>query len=131
MNLLIDNQDNTEAIARCSYLAGLLDGDGCIYANKRSRSTRGKVNGKSYETFMYFLTVEISMCSYDAMKKIHEWFGGTLTVQKSRTGRPYYHWRVWNDAAVEVLKLIYPYLIIKKKQAALAFKFREVIKRLS
>ena len=43
--------------------------------------------------------------------------------------RPFWVWRIYNDAALNILKLVYPYLIVKKREAALLFKFAEVKKQ--
>jgi len=116
--------DNPEVIGRNAYLAGLIDGEGCIYAVKRGRTLPGRP-----ERFTYCLTLEMAMCSKETIFWVAENFGGRVCVQKSRTNRPYYHWRITNDSAVEVLKKVYPFMVTKKQQAALAFKFREVIKQ--
>lgn len=116
---LLGHQDNSEAVGKNAYLAGLLDGEGCIYV----QTYFGKQPGKKY-----CLYLELSMCSEPTIRWVHKNFGG-----RCRTAKPYgtrkkvqYHWRVANDHAIEVLKLVFPYLITKKRQAALAFKFRKV-----
>jgi hypothetical protein len=116
---LLDNQDNSEAVGRNAYLAGLVDGEGCIYV----QTYYGRQPGKKY-----CLYLELSMCSEPTIQWVQKRFGG-----RYRTAKPYgvrkrvqYHWRVSNDLAIDILKLIYPYLITKKRQAALAFKFRKV-----
>jgi hypothetical protein len=119
----LSNGDNSEAIAKRAYLAGLIDGDGSICVSVHDRNTR---KGPSRR---YALTIELAMCSEPVIRWVAENFGGNIRSQRSRTNRKYWHWRLFNDTAVEVLKLVYPYLVEKKRQAALAFKFRELLKQ--
>src|SRR5215472_16338055 len=112
-------RDNTEATI--AYFAGLFDGEGsvCTYTYK------GREPGRKYTAWL-----EVCMCSEQTVKWIQEHFGGNISVRHPKAHhtwkRPQWHWRVFGDAAVEVLKNIYPFLITKKRQAALFFKFREV-----
>lgn len=40
-----------------------------------------------------------------------------------------WRWYVMNEAVLGMLKVVFPYLKTKKRQSALAFKFREVMKQ--
>src|SRR5215472_1920853 len=115
-------RDNSEATV--AYVAGLFDGEGsvCTYTYK------GKEPGRKYAAWL-----EVCMCSEETVHWIKEHFGGSISVRKPKPHhswkREQWHWKIPGDAAVAVLKMIYPFLITKKRQAALFFKFREVCKQ--
>lgn len=57
-------------------------------------------------------------------------FGGYLTkprISSKKSKRLSRDWKATNGTALEFLKLVYPFLRIKKRQAALAFKFRKMM----
>jgi len=110
-----------------SYIAGLVDGEGCIYIDKYKdkRNKSGNYN--------YCLRVSIANTFFGLM----EWLGNKLSKeyhnhvlnQKGKeyiNGRkPCYVWKICGTNAINFLKEIYPYLIIKKKQCEKAFEFSE------
>ena len=57
-------------------------------------------------------------------------FGGSVHLLKDgraeKKWKPVYHWVVTSMQALEVLKLVYPYLRLKKPQAEIAIKFLEI-----
>lgn len=79
------------------------------------------------------LRLAISMGDEKAIKWLHETYGGWLLCLPVdiRHGhrRPRFILRYETEAAFEILKILYPYLKVKKPQAALAFKFRELMKQ--
>lgn len=101
-----------------AYYAGIFDGEGTInvYINKK--------NGNAT---LYVAVGNTYMDLPVAMKKV---FGGYLTSSRLSTKsakRLSRDWKATNDTAIAFLKIVYPYLTIKKRQAALAFKARKIV----
>lgn len=105
-----------------AYLAGLIDGEGCIVITK-----------SVYErtpTPIYSLAVVVSSCDGDVLRYWAEKTG----CGKVRTGalehgnsRKSYVWWVSSRQAESLLRCVYPYLMLKREQADIAFKFTETI----
>jgi hypothetical protein len=105
-----------------AYFAGLFDGEGSIFIHKR-------LNSRNCPSWT--LVVALSMGDEAGVLALHGTFGGHFNTYGIAQGhnKPRFVWRTQNDAAVEILKALYPYLKVKKQQAALAFKFREIIRQ--
>lgn len=102
------------------YFAGLFDGEGTVTVNV-------KVGPKGGTGVLYIAVGSTDMGVTAEMKKL---FGGYLTtprISSKRSTRLSRDWKATNGTALEFLKLIYPFLRIKKRQAALAFKFRKIM----
>ena len=97
-----------------SYLAGLFDGDGCVFINNH----RSLPHGSKHE-----LTVSIGNNNKDVM----DWIICQLRyghVSKCRTA---YNWKCTKKKAIDFLTAIYPFSIIKRKEIELALRFIEYI----
>lgn len=105
-----------------AYLAGLFDGDGCIVIRKQKQ-------------YAYPGRIQHVMCAILTMsdKPILEFWvnkfgiGSVAKLKDKRARRSVYQWRLSAKNADSMLRIIYPYLMVKKDQADLAFKFRETI----
>ena len=100
------------------YLAGIVDGEGCIYVNKRKPHGRRKTTG-------YSVKVCVSITSYDLV----EWFIDNAKLssifhKKDPPGNRKPSWLcTWNASKAEwLLESILPHLVIKKRQAALGLE---------
>lgn len=89
-----------------AYIAGFIDGEGCI-----SLAKRGKYITPS---------LQISNTDYDIL----EWIGGFYGLKvydkiadRRPTRKPSYRLAVFGDKAIQILKDILPYLRVKKEQA--------------
>lgn len=113
-----------------AYLAGLFDGEGCICVsiNHYLPTTSGLSASR------YTVGITISMCNREVIEWIHQLFPGSRLVPIARKK----YNKNWQDAwavsfkeatGKSFLKLIYPWLRVKKEQAALLFKFLEVKKQ--
>ena len=100
-----------------AYIAGLLDGEGCI-----------KTTGKGY------LQIDIGNTYEDALQFVKSILGGYIYTIKAPMQvyqgaiihrKVYYRWVLCGKGAAEVLALLLPYLIIKKEQAVLGIKLTE------
>ena len=92
-----------------SYLAGIIDGEGTITTTKSSGSIGG-------------LTPLVSVANTD--KKLIDWLkeniGGNVTASqpKNKNWKLKYRWYLYSVLDVSIIiKMIFPYLIIKKKNA--------------
>lgn len=101
-----------------AYVAGFLDGEGCIYIN---------------DSTLYVITAQ---CNKEVLDKCKESFGGGvyehISEQKRQktNWRRSWQWRVWNKGAADLLEACLPYLIVKKEEAELALKFWKAEDRL-
>lgn len=98
-----------------AYAAGIVDGEGCIsfcYSHKKYQALLVEVTNTNEWLVRWFSFV----------------FGGRTYFQndKRRVGpkyKPIFRWIIRSTEALEFLKLIYPYLMLKKTQADIAIKF--------
>ena len=99
-----------------AYAAGLIDGEGCIYVVKETRS--------------YYAVVEVGMTA--KASSVLSWmkanYGGKIYVGRAATEK----WdeaRVWHlhgDNAAVVLRALMPHLILKREQARLAISVQDI-----
>ena len=97
--------------AQIAYIAGLLDGEGCIHA---SHSAKGR---------KYYTRTALSQANYGFVTGIQELVGlGKLCRgRKLPTGNETLRWQIHKQPEVrEFLAMIYPFLILKKPQASIA-----------
>ena len=104
--------------ARLAYLAGFFDGEGCI-AIIKGKNHLGNVQ--------YSLIVIVSNTSDYILHLYKLSFGGRIQKRKHKKPewRDCYVWELSSTRAYDFLKCVYPYLILKKAQADLAFEFQE------
>jgi len=100
-------------IPSLEYIAGLFDGEGCIMLSQ--------FRGNSYIQ----LRVNVNLTNETIPTILHECFGGSLMIVPPKgNNKQQWMWRAIGKYAGEFLRLIYPYLIIKKEQAELGIKFQ-------
>lgn len=100
-----------------AYLAGVLDGEGCININQMKRLAR---NGNIYHT----LYVTVGTTDNILPQLFHKTFGGSLMTRMVKGyDKPRYIWQVAARKAKKVLLELLPYLKLKKEQAELAIEF--------
>jgi len=103
-----------------AYMAGILDGEGCIYAGMVT------ADGKQYPS----VSITVKMTSYDLLVWIRDTFGGGLyeVNMKRITGRkPQWTWKLALPDTKWFLKLMIPLLRVKQRQARLALVLRHMI----
>jgi hypothetical protein len=103
-----------------AYIAGIIDGEGCITL---------KVNrvGASPEQRMGFYELEVQVSNTNQW--LIEWlffnFGGKIREEKKKDGcKQAWRWIIMARKAADFLKLIYPYLRLKHPQAELGLRFQ-------
>lgn len=104
-----------------AYVAGIIDGEGCVSLN---------INRRSDVTSGYVFVLKVSVAMTD--KEVPEWlkatFGGSLSTHlPAKTGyRIYYAWMLEAKQAANFLGVILPYLRVKTAQATLALEFQKL-----
>ena len=99
-----------------AYIAGFVDGEGCIYIKKP-----GKRN-------LHEIKLTVANTDKDVMDWIAVTVGcGKVRLRSRKPLKPYwkdqYDWSVTGSTAIRILSEIYPYLKCKKLQAEIAFKY--------
>src|ERR1051326_5573144 len=116
---------NTRAIL-LAYAAGVIDSDGSITI--ASDTWRVRVKGCSQT---YSENVSIGQCDSQALDLLVELFGGKLRVEKPRTEgrRAMFYWSATDKRAVKALTELLPYLRIKRRQAEIVLRLRDLKNR--
>jgi len=91
------------------YLAGLVDGEGCIRLHPSNKGKYRKYYPRLQVTNTYLPLLEMLVDSY----------GGAIHGPKfsKQATKPCYDWRITGDKAREILKSLVPLLIVKKEKA--------------
>src|SRR4030042_87280 len=101
-----------------AYLAGFFDGEGCVTI----------IKGKNHlGNVQYSLRVIVVNTNEYVLHLYKLSFGGRIQKRKYKKPewRDCYAWELGSTRAYDFLKCVYPYLILKKAQADLAFEFQE------
>lgn len=106
-----------------AYIAGLFDGEACIRVKKtqaykcQDRKTPG-----------YHASIHVHMVDEEAIKFVAETLGGWYYREKphSAQGRPLYRYGVSDAAAERILRLLLPYLRVKRAAAENVLRLREL-----
>ena len=100
-----------------TYLAGIVDGEGCIYISKQRRTV--------YQYYTLFMTV--ANTDPKLMLWIGEVFGGNIKPRKPCKSNKRNVWTslVASCEAEAIQRSIIPFMVGKRDQAELALKFRE------
>jgi len=102
-----------------AYVAGIIDGEGCIDISVRNRP------GHKYPD----MTLRVTVVSTDLWlcEMLRFGFGGNARQRVPERGHrlPQWDWRIERGKARDFLKLILPFLHLKKPQAELAITFQE------
>lgn len=109
-----------------AYLAGIVDGEGAVtIVELRSR-------GPGYEHYVGSLEItNTNLRLIDWVKVRIGHLIENITIDRRRTvkgQKPVYRLCFRNQRAEEVLRVIYPYLVIKARQAELVFELRSRIR---
>lgn len=107
------------------YLAGFIDGEGCIGIRKYKR--KGKQN------YYYSMQVDVCNTNYEIIDWIVKTFGGWMCTERHPKGNRAVQFKVQfgNNRAKLLLEKVSPYLKIKHSEALLAIEFQTNLKQLS
>ncbi len=96
------------------YLAGLMDGEGCV-TYKKYWSSKRKNRPKEY--YCWRIQLEIVMTDKDTIQWCCDTFGGNLCLKPRKNGyKMQYRWRRGFRDAYKIAKEIHPYAITKKEK---------------
>ena len=103
---------NTDA----AYVAGLIDGEGCIHIEK------------SRDTYRVRVTLGMSAPALPLLEEMKGRWGGVLYQMRPETSRwaTAWSWYVWGDKAVALIEYVLPYLRLKRRQAEVGLAVESV-----
>lgn len=104
------------------WLAGFFDGEGNVCIGRR------KVVSTKSVYWQYQLHVALSQKRQEPLQVVQEILGGTYFRYESK-GMTYYRWTLAAGKAVDALRKLLPYLIVKFEIASLGINFYEAYKR--
>ncbi len=105
-----------------AYIAGFVDGEGCIGVN-RVKAKTVKSNGG----YTYKVRLRVSNTNKEIIEWLYKSFGGSFYVSRrennlNKNHKVAYDWAIADQKAKIFLEKIKPYLKIKKEQAEIAIK---------
>lgn len=107
--------------SRMAYIAGFIDGEGCIRIKKSNQS------GNSY-----YITLQVTNTDKRPLLTIKDVFGGKVFFQEKKPSNKIV-WQYYSATAqaADTLRALLGFLVSKKKQAELAIKFQDTQKDLT
>jgi hypothetical protein len=106
-----------------AYLAGIIDGEGCIYIQRR----------KTKCGWSYFPRFQVTNTNRNLMEWIKNTFGGLIYDKPRKHINPKWkmqiEWFTTRELLDKLLIFIIPYLVIKRKQAEIMIEFRNSFKK--
>ncbi len=102
-------------------MATILDCEGWI--------TLQKLSGKGQRGVGLVLVIGVGNTNEDLTDWLKTAFGGSIyhTKRPAQQHKDYYTWRLFGNNACEILKLVQPYMLLKKAQVDLAIRFQETM----
>lgn len=100
------------------YIAGILDGEGALCLGKRSGE-------RAHHSRQFRIVVG------NTSKALPEWLlatlGGNMRLASPGTPRekPVWNWELWAIEGSRLLKVVLPYLVIKRRHAEVVLAYRE------
>ena len=112
-------------LADIAWAAGLFDGEGCVFMSRQKRLNRPSDG--------YALKLSMSMVHKPTLQEFAKVVQrGAVVVHRSGRSRvnrrDSWQWAVYNAKAIEVLKLLLPYLRTKHEEALLGLRFEGLAK---
>ena len=112
----------SHTIAQIAYLAGIIDGEGCLYIGRVKQ-------GKYGSGFQWHSLLRVTSCDEELIIWLEDTFGGSKDsryrwTSKQKFTRPVYNWQATGPMLDYILPLVEPYLIIKIKQCDVMKRYR-------
>lgn len=111
---------NTLQIA---WAAGFTDGEGYIGLTRCFDKIRGY-----YGYRVQFEVAQVHAAPIDLMQSMFPGVGKVRHYNNSHRG--YWTWRVFGQDAIEVIKVLHPYLVVKREQARLVMEYEFTDRRI-
>ncbi len=110
------------SVAQAAYLAGMVDGDGCIYIGNFSCNPKTKAS--YYQTNMQIACTDEILIDW-----LIETFGGLKNKRTPKqlpenSRKDVFIWTASGDRLTHLCELIQPYVITKKRQVEIMLKMR-------
>ena len=110
------------SVTQAAYLAGIIDGEGCIFIGNYSRNKSGD---KFYQTLFTVATTSEELAVW-----LQDNFGGLKTIythaQTPKNSRKTVHrWVASGDRLTHLCEVILPYIVIKKREVEIMMQMRE------
>ena len=114
------SQDCSPANPHLAYVAGLIDGAGCLRIHRQSKKTTS--------TFTAIVQMNMSNKARQIGEQMVQTFGGSLYEVKSTNPKwsDQWQWRISGDVARNFVKQIRPFLMLKQKQADLILELHDL-----
>jgi hypothetical protein len=100
-----------------AYLAGILDGEGCI--------TLCQVGRSRYSTQIFIANTDERLVHW-----VHSRFGGSIALRrkpKDSRHKPLWMWLLSGPSVEPFLTAVLPYLVLKHEQASLLLEYRKTV----
>ena len=95
------------SIQQLAYLAGILDGEGCLKPSKAWKNPS-----------CFSLRCEVSNTDKDLISWLYKTFGGyTAPIKRSPPQKPQYRWRLRVPEMKLIIPQVLPYLVTKRNEA--------------
>lgn len=107
-------------VAECAYLAGIIDGEGCIFIG--NYSCNPKTGAKHYQTL-----IKVTVTDLPLIEWLQSTFGGISHTRKtlSKGSRKTIHeWHATGDRVTHLCQIMMPYIIIKKRELEIMLQMR-------
>ena len=105
------------------YIAGFVDGEGCITLTKRIKRRK---NGRDYVEYQPVMVV--SNTNKQILEEIKRQISGSIVTHNTKAlHKKSYALRLANRQCYKAMNALKDYLIVKKPQALLILKFKEII----
>jgi hypothetical protein len=111
-----------------AWVAGMLDGEGSLAIKRITRKLSGGRKRINYQLWVVVGMAE-KPANVKAIDLLHKTFGGNVCRYTPKKIKPNHYpkiaWTVVSQQALNCLKLVRPYLVIKKPNADLLIDFQE------
>lgn len=105
-----------------AYMAGIIDGEGCISARRRSHRKGKRPNSTP--------TLAIANTHRGLLEWVTVKFGGNICSPRNQIRRPthkqIYQWSMEGSCVYDLLRLVLPYLVVKRNQAEVVMEMVEI-----
>ena len=116
--------ENTEI----AYIAGLFDGEGCVQFRYRTRFIKREREAR--QTDQTHVVVSVNNTNTSVLEYLRSKLGGAIHFLKTSGNRkPYYEWRARRSQSFDILRMMLPYLRIKRERVFLLLAHETLIRR--
>ncbi len=122
------SHDNQRQAVLLGYLAGIIDGEGCLGIRKVTapetlRQRKAERIGAVYSTY-----ISVGMIDKRPLDLLQSYFGGSIREERVPDRRSIWRWAITSrPVALKMLTVLVPYLIVKQGQAEAIIKFCSVL----